>query len=300
MTDFHGVFPYLVSPVNPDGSIKETVLRDLVEHLIRQGVHGLTPLGSTGELPYLTWEQRKRIVEIVVQSANGRVPVIAGVSHASTGEAVRQTREFEQLGVDGILAVLETYFPLNDQQVYDYFAAIAQATELPIVLYTNPNFQKTDLSLNVIEKLAEIDNVEYIKDASGNTGKLLTIANMVGDRIKIFSASAHIPLFVMMLGGVGWMAGPACIIPGQSVKLYQAARAKRWDEAMDYQRILWDINRSFQKFGLAPCIKAALELQGFPVGDPVPPLRPLQPQEKAALKQILQSVSMDVYGEPVR
>ena len=292
MSDFRGVFPYLVSPVNEDGTVREIVLRDLVEDLIKKGVHGLTPLGSTGEFAYLTWPQRKRIVEIVVDAARKRVPVVAGVSHAAISEASRQAREFEEIGADGILAVLETYFPLKDAQVYDYFAAIAQSVKCPVVLYTNPSFQTTDLSFDVVSKLAEIPNIEYIKDASGNTGKLLTIANKLAGKIKIFSASAHIPLFVMMLGGVGWMAGPACIIPEQSVKLYNLAREKKWDEGMEYQKKLWDINMSFQKFGLAPCIKAALEIQGFAVGDPIAPLRPLSTQEKDELKRILNSVAL--------
>ena len=280
MSEFHGVFPYLVSPVNTDGSIRENVLRDLVEDLIAKGVHGLTPLGSTGEFAYLTWPQRKRIVEIVVDAARHRVPVVAGVSHTSIAEASRQAVELEKIGADGILAVLDTYFPLKDAQVYDFFAGIAHAVSSPVVLYSNPSFQATDLSLDVIEKLAQIPNVEYIKDASGNTGKLLTIANKLEGKIKIFSASAHIPLFVMMLGGVGWMAGPACIIPEQSVRLYNLACQKKWEEALAYQKKIWAVNLSFQKFGLAACIKAALELNGFAVGDPIPPLRPLTSQER--------------------
>ncbi len=291
MSDFKGVFPYLVSPVNADGSVREAVLRELVEHLIAKGVHGLTPLGSTGEFAYLTWPQRRKVVEVVIDAARGRVPVVAGVSHASTAEAARQAQELAALGADGVLAVLETYFPLKDGQVYEYFAAIAQAVKCPVVLYTNPSFQQTELSLPVIERLAEIPNIEYIKDASGNTGKLLTIASKLAGKIKIFSASAHIPLFVMMLGGVGWMAGPACIIPAQSVRLYELARDRRWDEGLAYQKQLWDINRSFQKFGLAPCIKAALEIQGFAVGDPIPPLKALSPQEKEELGRILQAVA---------
>ena len=290
MSNFRGVFPYLVSPVNADGTVKEDVLRDLVEHLIQKGVHGLTPLGSTGEFAYLTWHQRKRIVEVVVDATAGRVPVVAGVCHASIAEAVRQAEEFEKLGVDGILAVLETYFPLKEAQVYDYFAAIARSVTCPIVLYTNPSFQATDLTLGVIQKLAEIPNIEYLKDASGNTGRLLTISNMVGDKLKLFSASAHIPLFVMMLGGLGWMAGPACVIPEQSVRLFELAQQKRWEEAMAYQTKLWDINVSFQKYSLAPCVKAALEIQGFAVGDPVPPLQPLGWQERDELARILAAV----------
>lgn len=291
LSNFCGIFPYLVSPMNTDGTIKEAVLRDLIEHLIQKGVHGLTPLGSTGEISYLTWPQRKRIVEIVVNAAKGRVPVVAGVSHASIAEASKQAREFEEIGVDGILAVMETYFPLNDAQIYDYFAEIARVVSCPVVLYTNPKFQTTELNLDVIEKLAAIDNIEYIKEASGNTGKLMTIVNKIGNKIKIFSASAHVPLFVMMLGGVGWMAGPACIIPEQSIKLYELTQEKKWDEGMEYQKKLWDINRSFQKYGLAPCIKAALEIQGFAVGDPIPPLKPLSQHDKEELKKILLAFS---------
>lgn len=128
------------------------------------------------------------------------------------------------------------------------------------------------MTLEAIEILAEIPNVQYLKDASANTGNLLSIINRVGDKIKVFSASAHIPLFVVMLGGVGWMAGPACVIPRQSVELYDLVHQRRWDEALALQKRLWSINRIFQKYSLAPCIKACLERQGFDVGDPIPPL----------------------------
>jgi 4-hydroxy-tetrahydrodipicolinate synthase len=99
--------------------------------------------------------------------------------------------------------------------------------------------------------------------------------NRLGDRLRFFSASAHIPLFVMMLGGVGWMSGPACVVPRQSVTLFELARARRWEEALHFQKRLWRINDLFQKHALAACIKAALELQGFAVGVPIPPQQPL-------------------------
>ena len=280
---FAGVFPYLVSPIDSDGNVKEEVFRSLIEHLIRKGVHGLTPLGSTGEFAYLTWEQRRKIVEITVDAARGRVPVVAGVAHTSIREAQRQAREMEQLGADGILAIMDTYFPIPPDGVIAYFRGIAEAVSSPIVLYTNPSFSGTNLSPEALEALAAVPNILYLKDASANTGNLLSIMNRVGDKIKIFSASAHIPLFVMMMGGVGWMAGPACVIPGQSVKLYELAKNHSWDEALPLQKRLWNMNRIFQKYALAPCIKACLELQGFAVGAPIPPQQPIQ---GAALKEI--------------
>ena len=226
---FHGVFPYLVSPVGPSGEIMHEVLARLCDDLIAAGVHGLTPLGSTGEFAYLTWPQRRRVVEVVVRAARGRVPVVAGVAATTIADATFQARELQGLGCDGILAILEAYFPISDEGVFSYFKAVAEAVTLPVVLYTNPNFQRSDLSLPVIERLSHIPNVRYIKDASTNTGRLLSIMNRVDGRMAVFSASAHIPAAVMLIGGKGWMAGPACIVPKQSVALYERCRQGAWD-----------------------------------------------------------------------
>ncbi len=268
---FHGVFPYLVSPVDGDGRVLDEVLGRLVDHLIEQGVHGLVPLGSTGEFAYLTWEQRKRVVEVVMEANAGRVPVVPGVAATATLEATRQAREFEAMGADGILAIMEVYFPIAEDGVVDYFTTVAEAVSCPVVLYTNPRFQRGQLSLTVLTRLARVPNIRYLKDASSDTGHLLTIINAIGDQLRIFSASAHIPLAVMLIGGVGWMAGPACLIPGESVRLYDLAMAQQWDEAMALQRQLWRMNQVFARYSLAACIKAGLQMQGFAVGDPVPP-----------------------------
>ncbi len=284
--DFHGVFPYLVSPVDEAGKVKDRVLARLCDDLIRAGVHGLTPLGSTGEFAYLDMAQKTRIVEVVVEAAAGRVPVVAGVAATTTADAVRQAETFSAIGADGILGVLEAYFPLEDAQIYEYFAAIAGASDLPVVLYTNPSFQRADLSLPVIDRLSALETVRYLKDASSNTGRLLSIMNRCGERMKIFSASAHIPAAVMLIGGVGWMAGPACVAPRQSVELYDLCRAGRWAEAMVLQRRLWQLNQAFQKYNLAACIKGGLELQGYEVGAPMLPQQALSEAGKADLARV--------------
>ena len=146
MTDFHGVFPYLVSPIDPQGRILTDVLGRLANDLIKAGVHGLTPLGSTGEFAYLSCEQRAVVVQATIEAAGKRVPVIAGVASTSTADAVEQARHYQSLGADGILAILESYFPLKDAQVEAYFRAIADAVDIPVVLYTNPQFQRSDLT----------------------------------------------------------------------------------------------------------------------------------------------------------
>ena len=290
MTELHGVFPYLVSPLDEAGRIKSDVLGRLVNELVAAGVHGLTPLGSTGEFAYLNNEQRSAIVRTTVEAASGRVPVVAGVASTATADAVAQARLYAKLGAGGILAILESYFPLADAQVEAYFRAIADAVDVPVVLYTNPQFQRTDLSLDVIARLSEHPRIRYIKDASTNTGRLLSIINRC-ERLKVFSASAHIPAAVMLIGGVGWMAGPACVIPRQSVRLYQLCRAGQWPQALRLQRELWRINEVFARFNLAACIKAALTLQGYDVGDPIAPQRPLGAEERRVIAAALSAVA---------
>ena len=250
MTDFHGVFPYLVSPIDAQGRILTDVLGRLVADLINAGVQGLTPLGSTGESAYLSREQRAAVVRSTIEAAGKRVPVIAGVASMSTADAV----------------------------------------DIPVVLYTNPQFQRSDLTLDVIARLSTHPRIQYIKDASTNTGRLLSIMNRCGDAIKVFSASAHIPAAVMLIGGVGWMAGPACIIPRQSVGLYNLCKARRWDEALTLQRRLWRINEAFARYNLAACIKAGLAIQGYDVGDPVPPQPALTADERKAVEAVLREM----------
>jgi len=286
MSDFHGVFPYLVSPIDASGRIKTEVLARLCDDLIKAGVHGLTPLGSTGEFAYLDREQRAAVVECAIKAANKRVPVVAGVAATATADAVNQAKHYQRLGADGILAILESYFPLKDAQVEEYFRAIADAVDIPVVLYTNPQFQRSDLSLDVIARLSSHPRIQYIKDASTNTGRLLSIINRCPE-LKVFSASAHIPAAVMLIGGVGWMAGPACVIPRQSVKLYELCGAGKWPEAMALQRKLWRINEAFARFNLAACIKAGLEIQGYAVGDPVPPQPALTADELKIVAKLL-------------
>ena len=291
MPDFHGVFPYLVSPVDPDGTVRTNVLARLCDDLVASGVHGLTPLGSTGEFAYLGPAQRRLVVETTITAAGGRVPVIAGVASTSTADAVAQAKAYQKLGADGILAILEAYFPLSDVQIESYFRAIADAVDIPVVIYTNPQFQRADLTLDVIARLAEHPRIGYIKDASTNTGRLLSIMNRCGDALRVFSASAHIPAAVMLIGGLGWMAGPACIIPRQSVALYDLCRAGRWDEAMALQRRLWRINEAFARFNLAACIKAGLQIQSYEVGDPVRPQAPLTAEARKVVEAALRELA---------
>ena len=138
-----------------------------------------------------------------------------------------------------------------------------------------------------VERLSHVPNIRYLKDASVNTGRLLSIMERVEGRMEIFAASAHIPAAVMLIGGKGWMAGPACVAPRASVKLYELCRNGAWAEAMVLQKRLWRLNQAFAKYSLAACIKSGLVSQGYPVGDPLPPQKPLDSKAKAEVAAIV-------------
>jgi 4-hydroxy-tetrahydrodipicolinate synthase len=190
--------------------------------------------------------------------------VVAGVAATTTADAVRQALEWRRLGCAGILAILEAYFPVPDDGVVAYFGAIADAVDCGIVLYTNPQFQRSDLSLAAIERLAgRHRNVRYLKDASTNTGRLLSIMGRAPD-LGIFSASAHIPAWVMLIGGLGWMAGPACLIPRQSVRLCSR-----------------------------PASRAASSSRASRVGPPLPPQAALGAAGRAELAAVLEALESE-------
>ena len=225
---------------------------------------------------------------IVFDAASGRVPVLAGVAAFATSDAIRQAEAHARMGADGLILILQQMFPLTPHGIERYFGAVAEALpQTSMTLYTNPGLLGGDIPMDALDALSHIPNIEYVKDASGNTGRILTLLNRMGARIRVFSASAHIPLLVLKLGGVGWMAGPGCVMPRECVRLYDLASAGKWDEAMAEQRRQWAINEVFAKYALAACIKSALQLQGFDVGDAIAPQEALKPEAVEDIRRAL-------------
>lgn len=284
----HGVYPYLVSPVSTSGVVDEALVEGLSDDLIGAGVNGLTPLGSTGEIMYLTGDQRGAIVKAVIRAAAGRVPVVPGVAAFSTHDAVAQAQAFEGMGADGLVVMRQSAFATSEEGALGYFEAVARSVSIPIVLYTNPALLGSDFTVDGLRRLADTPNIRYIKDATGDTGRILSLLNRLEGRLEVFSASAHIPAVVFLLGGVGWMAGPACVIPRAAQALYGLVKAGDVQGALDLQRRLWPVNEVFRRHPLAACIKAALQIRGYDVGDPIAPQKPL---DAAARREIAEALA---------
>lgn len=290
--ELHGVIPYLVTPVDqPAGRLREHELGRLVEHLLAAGVQGLSPLGSTGEFASLPPEVRLAAVRAVVGAAAGAVPVVPGVAAAGTADAIAQATAYLEAGASAIVLIFQPYFRLSEAEVLDYYRGVAEAVDCPIVIYENP-LLGTQLSLSALDQLAALPWVRYFKDASPNTGRLLSVSVRLGDRLGLFAASAHVPLFVMELGGRGWMAGPACVAPALSVELLRRWQDGEHEAAWALQRRLWRLNELFQRYSLAPCVKAALEELGFDVGAPLHPQRALQGAAREEIRRALAELEL--------
>jgi 4-hydroxy-tetrahydrodipicolinate synthase len=283
----HGIYPYLVSPLDANGRVKEAVLEQLCDDLVKAGVNGLTPLGSTGETAYLTPEQRQVMVRATVRAAAGRVPVVPGVSAVSTFEAVSQAQTFESMGAAGLVVMRQNGFATSEDGALGYFEAVARSVSIPIVLYTNPTLLGTDFTMEGLARLSQTPNIRYIKDATGDTGRILSLLNRLDGKLEVFSASAHIPALVFLLGGVGWMAGPACVIPRAARELYRRVCAGDVAGALALQRRLWPVNEAFRRYPLAACIKAALAIRGYDVGDPLAPQKPLDAEARREIADAL-------------
>lgn len=290
---FHGVIPYLVSPIGPDGNVLERPLRHLIDRLINAGVHGLTPLGSTGEFAYLTQDQRDEIVAVTVDAAAGRVPVLPGVAAAATHDAVQQARHLAELGADGLVVTLNPYFPPTASSITQFYVDVAHAIDLPIVVYTNPALQGYAIPIESIEAMLAAPNLRYLKDASGNTSRLLSIKRSFGERLGLFAASAHLPVAVLQLGGLGIMSGPACLLPRPLIALYEHVREDRISEALMLQTRLSELSDLFLRFKLASCVKAGLNHLGYQVGDPIPPQEPLTESQFAELADLLERLGAE-------
>ena len=269
---WHGVFPYLATPLTKDGRVDPAALAELVERVIAAGVHGVTPLGSTGEFPYLSPAAREQTIAVTVDVTRRRVPVVAGIGGFSASDAMRQAEVAARLGANGLLCILQAYFPLSDAEVIAYFRAVAETTDLPIVVYHHPELCHVRLSRRLAESLASIPTVAYIKDASGSLDLCMISPRLAELGLSVFAATALSPTASMLFGAVGWMSGPACVFPEESVRMFELCRSGRWEAAAELERAMESVLTAFRRLGPAASVKALLRADGLDVGLPAPPV----------------------------
>ena len=260
---FIGCGTALVTPFQPDFSLDEAALRKLVQRQIRGGVDFLVPCGTTGESPTLTRREHLRVVEVTLEESAGRVPVLAGAGGYNTQEVSDLARELESLGADGLLSVTPYYNKPTQEGLYQHYRAIARSTRLPIVLYNVPGRCGTNLELSTVKRLAEIENIVGIKEASGSISQMAALANAVPDDFAILSGDDAIALPLFALGGRGVISVASNEIPVEMAQLCHHGLRGEFDEARAIHRKylpLMEIN--FIESNPIP-VKAALALMGL-------------------------------------
>jgi 4-hydroxy-tetrahydrodipicolinate synthase len=260
---FIGCGTALVTPFQPDFSLDEVALRKLIQRQIRGAVDFLVPCGTTGESPTLTRAEHLRVVEITLEEAAGKIPVLAGAGGYNTQEVIDLCRELEALGVDGLLSVTPYYNKPTQEGLYQHYRAIAQSTRLPIVLYNVPGRCGTNLEPATVKRLAPISNIVGIKEASGNIGQMCSLANAVPDDFVILSGDDAITLPLFALGGRGVISVASNEIPEEMGQLCRHGLRREFEQARKiHRRFLPLMEINFVESNPI-AVKAALALMGL-------------------------------------
>ena len=260
---FIGCGTALVTPFQPDFSLDEVALRKLIQRQIRGAVDFLVPCGTTGESPTLTHAEHLRVVEITLEEAAGKIPVLAGAGGYNTQEVIDLCRELEALGADGLLSVTPYYNKPTQEGLYQHYRAIAQSTRLPIVLYNVPGRCGTNLEPATVKRLAPISNIVGIKEASGNIGQMCSLANAVPNDFVILSGDDAITLPLFALGGRGVISVASNEIPEEMGQLCRHGLRREFEQARKiHRRFLPLMEINFVESNPIP-VKAALALMGL-------------------------------------
>ncbi len=277
----------LVTPFREDLSIDEDALRRFVEFQISEGIDFLVPCGTTGESPTLSDAEHRRVVEIVVEGARGRVPVIAGAGGNNTAHVIKLARECERLGVDGLLSVTPYYNKPTQEGLYQHFKAIAEATSLPIILYNVPPRTNVNILPDTIVRLAEIPNIIGVKEASGDISQIAEIITRVPGDFRVLSGDDSMTLPLIAVGGVGLISVASNEAPGRMFALTLAALGNEWEDARQMNRELFPLMKAnFIETSPGP-VKAALAMMGRIKEVCRLPMVPVKPETKEKLRAVL-------------
>lgn len=289
--NFGQVLTAMVTPFDQNEEIDFPAVTNLVEHLVANGTDGLVVAGTTGESPTLTTEEKVELFKFVVKTVNGRVPVIAGTGSNNTRASISLTKLAEEAGVDGIMLVAPYYNKPSQEGLYQHFKAIAQATALPIMLYNIPGRSVVNISVETIVRLSQIPNIVAVKEASGNLDAMAQIISETPDDFSLYSGDDGLTLPVLAIGGAGIVSVASHIIGNEMQDMVNSFRSGNLQAAAEKHRSLLPIMKALFAAPSPGPVKAALNMNGVPVGGVRLPMIPLNEVELASLKKALQPLT---------
>ncbi|MET3513716.1 4-hydroxy-tetrahydrodipicolinate synthase [Pseudacidovorax sp. 1753] len=292
MTAFRGTYTVLITPLTADGKhVDVPALKKLVNWQIEQGIHGLIPLGSTGEFLSLDAEERNLVIETCVSTAAKRVPVLIGTGAEWTDECVRLSREAQTMGADGVMIIPPFYSTPTDDELFAHYRKVGEAIDIPIMVYNNPATANVDLKPALVARLSRIDACQYIKESTLEVTRVRDIIELCGDRMTVFAGILGYESF--WLGAQGWVAVCSNLIPKDSARLFELVADERdMESALALYKKILPIVRWVGGHRYVAASKDGLAMMGLPVGKPRAPRLPLPPEDQADLRAELDRLGL--------
>ena len=284
--NFRGSHTVLATPFTADGlAIDTAALRRLVDWQIESGSHGLIPLGSTGEFLSVSDDERRQVVETVVEAANGRVPVLIGTADEWTDKAVRYSVEAQAIGAEGLMVISPYYSSPTEDELFEHFRRINDAVSIPVMVYNNPNTANVDLRPEFVARLGTLENVRYIKESSGDISRVREI-HRVSDTVSVF-AGYH-PFESLAAGAKGYVSVIGNFLPAESATVCDLMDVGRHDEALRLYNRMIPLLNAIAGDKYVSATKCAMAAVGMPIGNPRPPRLALPEEDAARLHTLIE------------
>jgi dihydrodipicolinate synthase/N-acetylneuraminate lyase len=285
---WQGVFPAVTTQFHEDLSLDLAATRRQIERLLTDGVDGLILCGTVGEGTSLTAAEKRATVEMAVDVARGRVPVVVGVAEYTTELARELARDCGRIGANGLMVMPAMVYSARSHETLAHFRAVAAASSLPVMLYNNPPIYRTDVTPDMVASLADVETIVAVKESAGMTSRYVDLANAVGDRFVLFCGLDDVVLESVLLGCVGWVSGMSNVFPHEANALFRLARAGRWTEALALYRWFMPVLHLDARPDLVQCIKLCEQIAGRGSERTRPPRLALQGAVRAEIEGIMQ------------
>jgi 4-hydroxy-tetrahydrodipicolinate synthase len=293
MIEIRGIIPPIITPMNEDESINEQELRNQVNRQIESGIHGLFPFGTNGEGYILSEVEKEKILSIVIEEAKGRVPIYAGTGCISTKDTIRQSLMAKSLGADILSIITPSFAAASQNELYEHYKAIAEAVDMPIVLYNIPARTGNSIAPATVAKLSKIENIVGAKDSSGNFDNMLQYIEVTRENgdFAILSGNDSLILWNLLAGGTGGIAGCANVFPKTMASIYNYFMAGEMEKAREAQDSIRSFRACFKYGNPNTIVKTAVSLLGYPVGKCRAPFNQVPEEGIEALKKVLEENS---------
>jgi 4-hydroxy-tetrahydrodipicolinate synthase len=287
MLEIKGIITAMLSPMYDDERINEQELRNQVNRQIAAGVHGLFVSGTNGESYILSEKEKIRIIEVTAEENNNRLPIYAGTGLVGTAETIRLSLAAVKAGANALSVVTPYFASLSQEELYGHYASLADAVDVPVILYNIPSRTNVSIAVETAEKLQHHGNIAGIKDSSGNFDTILSFIEKTGNRLAVLSGNDSLVLWTLQAGGKGAVCGLANLFPKTLVSIYELCKAGKFEEAKKHQNSIRAIRSCFSLGNPNTIVKLAANLLGYPVGACRRPFHTDSPLVKQKVKEIL-------------